>query len=204
MKVLIGATSDIGKEVIADIKVTRKDLDVTNQQAIQTFCKKNTQIDTLIYCVSAPTLPKRIEQLSWEDFETHINVQLKGLFSFVQTLVQQGNKTFTLIPIFTEYVVSNPPSRVGAYVSAKYAALGFCKAVQTEFPQIKIHAVSPAMTQTKLLNNLPPKAIELQAERTGILTPKQVANVINTVGSKEESYSHTLICANGDLKQISL
>jgi 3-oxoacyl-[acyl-carrier protein] reductase len=92
-------------------------------------------------------------------------------------------KSGNILNILTENVVGKPQSGVSDYVCAKYALLGLTKTLAVEYAgkNIRVNAISPGMVETKMLKNLPPKAIEITKETTPLgklTTPNDIANAV--------------------------
>ena len=81
-----------------------------------------------------------------------------------------------------------PPASLSDYITAKYGLMGLCKSLAVELAKYNctINMISPGMTKTDLLSNLPPKLIEMTALQNPlkrIASVKDVANVADRRGS---------------------
>src|SRR5262249_19544334 len=97
------------------------------------------------------------------------------------------------VNVLTTYTLGLPPAKLSAYVTSKYALLGLTRSMAVEFVRygVRVNAVSPGVTRTEFIADLPERFIEqmeagLPMER--IATPQEVASVICFLLSPEASY----------------
>ncbi|MGD0947519.1 MAG: SDR family oxidoreductase [Candidatus Binatia bacterium] len=95
--------------------------------------------------------------------------------------------------VLTSYTLGMPPAKLATYVTSKHASLGLTRSMAVEFIRygIGVNAVSPGMTRTGFLADLPQQFIEqveaaLPMER--LATAAEVAAVIRFLLSPEASY----------------
>jgi len=163
--------------------------------AISNILKKHTHIDIVIFSATAPVRPKPIFKATWGDFEEHLSIQLKGLNAIVQNLSEQiksKHKTKFII-ILTEYCIGNVPSGLSPYVAAKYSLMGFAKSLAVELAKYEctVNMVSPGMVNTNLISKLPPKLVEITAEKNPlkrIAEPRDVAHVVLFLADEKSDY----------------
>lgn len=174
-------------------------LDVTHtddvQQCIRNILDSHGQLDVVIYCVSGSVRPKRISELTWQNVQSHLDIQVKGLFYTVQSLLPyiREQKPIKFIVISTEYCIGKPPKMLADYVSAKYALEGLTKSFASELgsPTCTFNLVSPGMTVTNLLSELPPKMLEISAQKHPMKRlgeTKDVSAVVLFLSSEQSSY----------------
>jgi len=163
-------------------------------KTLSSIIDKHSKIDSIIYTVSADIKNDTIENLNWEEFQKHIDIQIKGLFYIVNFIsnIKSDNK-IKFVVVLTEYCIGKPPSRVSPYTTAKYGLMGFVKSMAAELNPKKytFNMVSPGMVNTKLLSNLPAKLIEITANNNPmkrIAEPLDVAKVISFLISDEADY----------------
>ena len=164
-------------------------------ESILSLLKKIKTIDYVIYCVSSPIFPKRIFNLPWNEFNKHINVQIKGLHSVINSLSDliKSNHKIKFIVLITEACIGKPPSMLSPYITAKYGLMGFVKCMVSELSSYNctFNMISPGMVSTKLISNFPPMALEIAAKKNPlrrISEPKDVANLISFLVSEESNY----------------
>ena len=93
----------------------------------------------------------------------------------------------------TEYCIGKPPKGVAAYLTAKSALLGLSKVLSLELAEAKstVNMISPGMVETKLIENLPKKLIEMTAYNNPlkkIASAEDIANVISFLASNDSDY----------------
>lgn len=191
-------TEDALKKLNGLEKINFYKIDICDKNSIEKIIsiilEDHKRIDSVIYSVSIPIENKKIEDLTWDEFQKHIEAQIKGFFNLVQTILSKiKNQKIKFIVILTEYCLGKPPQMVSHYITAKYGLMGLVKSLASEIDATycTFNMVSPGMTQTGLLNNLPPKLIEIVAEKNPmkrIADPVDIAKVISFLVSDESDY----------------
>ena len=94
-------------------------------------------------------------------------------------------------------------SIINLHILSKYAALGLSKSLAIELAEYNstVNIIMPGMVDTKLLDNLPPKLIELTAYNNPlkrIATVNDVASLVSFLSSEESDYLNgAIIPING-------
>lgn len=184
-------------------------VDLTKEEtivrAIKEVIERNKKIDVVIHCATIPVTYKKIQNLEWNDFQRHIDVQTKGMLSIIKLLfplIRKGH-TIKFIVILTESCTGKPPNCLSHYVTAKYSLMGFSKSMAVELARYHctFNMISPGMTKTGLISNFPPKLIEITASNNPmkrIAEPKDVANVVVFLASQDSDYLNGVnIAVNG-------
>ena len=183
-------------------------IDVTDSLSVQNALSKilkERQIDIVVFSATAPVENKPFMTIQWEDYAKHMDVQIKGLFNIVSALKGQLKSKYKtkFIIILTEYCAGKPPASLSHYITAKYALWGLAKSMAVELARYNctVNMISPGMTDTRLISNLPSKLIEITAERNllgRIAKPLDVARVVLFLASDESEYLNgTNIFVNG-------
>lgn len=191
------ARKELDKYGVKDPELYKFDMndDETIDNSIKIILDKHKKIDVIVYCVSTPIINKNFRDLTWEDFQGHVNVQIKGLFTVIKALsgpIYSNNK-IKFIVVLTEYVIGKPPSMLSHYITAKYGLMGLVKSLASELVKnnCTFNMVSPGMVKTGLLSNVPPKLVEITAYNNPmkkIAEPTDVAKVISFLASEESDY----------------
>tara|TARA_B110000438_G_C15793962_1_gene642010 strand:- start:344 stop:1069 length:726 start_codon:yes stop_codon:yes gene_type:complete len=152
-------------------------------------------IDVVVFSVSPEIKNTRILDLSVKDIESHFKIQVLSFIKLIQLLKPQfDNKYKTkIINVLTEYCIGKPPKGVAAYLTAKSALLGLSKVLSLELAESKstVNMISPGMVETKLIENLPKKLIEMTAYNNPlkkIASAEDIANVISFLASNDSDY----------------
>ena len=174
-------------------------IDVTKKQSIKELIsilnKENIIIDVIVISVSIPLKIKRILDLKWNEVENQFRIQVMSLFQIVHLLkpqFQRKHKT-KIIVILTELCIGKPSKGFADYIIGKYGLLGLSKVLAVELAEYHstVNMITPGMVETKLIDNLPPKLVEIVAHKNPlkrIATTIDVANVISFLASEESDY----------------
>ena len=146
--------------------------------------KEFGSISDVIHCAAPTPVPTSFEDISWEVFHNHIDVQLRGAFNcakiFLPKMVEA--KEGSLLFIGSIYAEGVPPTQQSAYVSAKAALTAFARSIAVEYgPKgIRSNIIAPGMTQTDMIANIPDKTKLLTKMNTPLrklAEPHEIANV---------------------------
>ena len=113
----------------------------------------------IIHFPAEPVRIRKFQKTGWDIFQKELNISVKSAVMILQALlpdmVRQGNGRVILI--LSMVVNGMPPKYNSDYVLTKYALLGLVKALAVEYADkgITVNGVSPALIQTKLLENMP-------------------------------------------------
>lgn len=209
------ATADLlekeGARVIRHGLVGEYAADVTDSrqtsQLIENILGKFGKVDVVVNSLTAPLKIGGIEKKTWNDFQTHFNIQLKAAVETANILVpkMKAAKSGQFINILSSVVTAVPRAIYPDYVTAKYALLGFSKALNEEMKThgIFVNCVSPDFIKTDLTKDLPEKLPEIVASQneSGRLTvPEDVAKAVSDLIKNPEPGGKNVIIIGGSIK----
>ena len=132
--------------------------------------------------------------MEWGIIQEHFDTNIKGSFNILKCVVpiMEQNKRGKIINLST-LAVDTPMSGWLHYITAKSALSGFTKALAMELAPkgIRINLVSPGMTDTALIADVPEKArliAEAQTPLRRLATPEDVAGAISFLASEKSDY----------------
>ena len=142
-------------------------------------------INTFVNCATIRLPSISFEDLDWSEIEKNININIKSNFYIVKNLLPifKFQKKGKIIFISTLYTEGTPPQGMLAYVSAKSALNGFSKSLAIELAKynITVNMVSPGMTDTDLISNVPEKYKILMAAKTPLKRLSSVQDVAEAI-----------------------
>jgi 3-oxoacyl-[acyl-carrier protein] reductase len=182
----IGKTAKIFK---ADIS-SETDVKDMIEHIIRVFGK----ITVMVNCSTIKIANIKLSALEWKDMEDHITVNIKGSFNLVKYVVpaMEMEKYGKIIFITTQYI-EVPNSELLPYITAKAALHGFAKSLALDLAPkgIRVNMVSPGMTETELIADVPEKVRLLTAAKAPLRRlglPDDVANAISFLASDRSDY----------------
>jgi 3-oxoacyl-[acyl-carrier protein] reductase len=158
--------------------------------------KNNYGIPTKIIHLAAPKFENvRFKDISWDSFQNDIDISLKSIIlilnRFLPKLAKQ--KKGKVVIMLSSVVMNIPPKALTQYTTVKYAMLGLVKSLASEYADknIQINSISPSMVETKFLNNINEKLVELGAynhplKRNAIV--EDITPIIKMLISNESDY----------------
>jgi 3-oxoacyl-[acyl-carrier protein] reductase len=140
------------------------------------------------------TLDARLQNMTDEQFDRVIDVNLKGVYncakSVVDTMVAQGGGVIlnasSVVGIYGNFGQTN-------YAASKFGVIGFVKTWAREVgPKgIRCNAVAPGFITTSILETIPDEVMQKLTDRVPLKRlgrPDEVANVYAFLASDEASY----------------
>jgi 3-oxoacyl-[acyl-carrier protein] reductase len=164
----------------ADI-VNRTDVDAMTQFAIENF----GTIEGVVNNASRGITNSSFDDMTWNDIQTHLDVQIKGSFNVCQSVMPYllARQKGCIVNVASIYADNVPPTKLLHYSLSKSALLSFTRSLAVEYgPKgIRVNAVSPGMTLTSMLATVPEKAkmvAKMQTALRRLAQPEDVAGVV--------------------------
>ena len=157
------------KELYSTIVPLQADLSTSNQ--VQNLIKEieACDIENIVHIASPDFENIRFRKLNWADFDIQIQVGLRSITEILIPLLPKmaKQKKGKIVFLLSSCTINVPPMALAHYVTMKYGLLGLMKSLASEYNRygININALSPSMIETKFIQRLPEKSIELAAEK---------------------------------------
>lgn len=194
-KVVINYSQDkVGAEaVLASIKEKGGEAmlyqaDVRDAQAVNAMVDKVINhygtVSGLVYGATSKIIASDFHALQWQDMESHLDVQLRGAFNCVQRLLKEfTEKKRGSIVFMGSIAVDSIPLKWSGYTAAKAALQTLAKSLALEYGPlgIRFNVVSPGMTETGLIADIPEKArllTKMQVPLRRLAQPQDIAGAI--------------------------
>ncbi len=191
------------KEVVKEIESKGGDAiailaDVSNKNAVEHMIKltleKYGKIDLLVNNagISGPMVP--VQNLSEEDWDRVINVDLKGTFLCSQAVIPHMlEKGYGKIVNISSIAGKEGNANMTAYCAAKSGIIGFTKSLAEEVVKkgINVNCICPALIGTELTLGMGEEQIKFLTEKIpkGRLgTPEEVADLVKFLVSDAASF----------------
>ncbi|MBF0465651.1 MAG: SDR family oxidoreductase [Nitrospirae bacterium] len=151
-------------------------------------------VSAIVYCASARIPNVKLKDIQWDLILKHFEVNVKGLFNIQKYAVPSMQKfKYGKIVALTSMAVEKPNADWIHYITAKSALNGFvkCLALSLAPKGIRVNLISPGMTDTELIVDIPEKVrltTELQTPIGRIAQPKDIAGVVGFLLSPESDY----------------
>ena len=155
------------------------------EQLILTI-KNTTGIPTHILHLPAGKLEySKIKQIDWDNVKDDFEVQVMSLGKVLQAfLPQMAKKKYGKVAVMlSSAVIGMPPKFMTAYTINKYALLGLMKSTAMEYADkgININGLSPNMMETKFLQNVDERLIEMTVASSKMQRNIEIKEVIPAI-----------------------
>ncbi|MFT5248566.1 MAG: 3-oxoacyl-[acyl-carrier protein] reductase [bacterium] len=142
-------------------------------------------IDGLVNNASAPISYRSFDEITWNDFQVHLDVQIKGALNLCKSIIPHfiENKKGSIVNISSIYADNVPPAKMMHYSLSKSALISFTRSLAVEHGPlgIRVNCVSPGMTNTDMIADIPDKAKMVSKMTTPLRQLAQPEDVANTV-----------------------
>ncbi len=173
--------------------------DLSNEDDINALIEKiQTEYGTpnkIVQLAASRVENIRFKEVQWSDFQKDMNITLKSSVMFLTAFLPQlaREKRGKVVIMLSSYVLGVPPKALAHYTTIKYALLGLVKSLASEYDNknIQINAISPSMIDTKFLDNINEKFVELNAYNHPLKRNALVEDITPTIKmliSKESDY----------------
>ena len=150
---------------------------------------------TAVVSCSTPKIPSiKFDLLEWSDINLHMDLNVKGCFNVVKCSLplMEKRKYGKIVNVTTQYI-ETPNSQLLHYIAAKAALNGFSRALAVDFAPkgIRVNMVSPGMTVTDLISDIPAKVRLVTEARTPLRRlgrPEDVAEAISYLVSPASDF----------------
>ena len=164
------------------------------KEMIEDVISRMGTISVLVNCTTSKIPTIKFSDLQWSDFELHLNNQIKGSLNLVSNVVphmeKRGfGKIINISTLFLDY----PSANLIPYITAKGALQGFNKSLAYDLAPkgILVNSVSPGMTETDLISDVPDRHKMLIAAKTPLrrlASPEDVANAVVFLASEKSNF----------------
>ncbi len=174
--------------------------DVTNRMDLEEMIKRGESelrgtISILVNNAGGSIPVKNFLESEWQEIDRHWQIQVKAAFDCTQLvlpgMIQDGwGRIVNIGSIFTWGV---PPNNLTGYVIAKNGLKGLTKSLANEFgPKgITVNMISPGMTETELIADIPERIRKVNAMQTPLrrlASPRDIAGVVAMLVSPAGNY----------------
>jgi len=186
------------RQVAADsgARCVRYDQTLPDSVAALAAQLREGEFDALVNNASQPAERRLLSKIRAGEFVAYQAAAVRGVLELSQAFVEQVRRrgaSGAIVNVLTSYTLGMPPAKLSAYVTSKHALLGLTRAMAVEFIRhgVRVNAVSPAMTRTEFIADLPDAFIE-QVESSlpmgRLANAEEVAGVIQFLLAQESSY----------------
>lgn len=174
-------------------------LDMSNVNQILEFYNfiKNEygSVYGIIHAAAPRIKPAKLLETEWSDIQYQLDVQLKGFLILAQKLVplMSLNNDGSIVILLSAILDMNPHTDWLAYEIAKSSLHSLMRNLAVELGQynIRVNAVSPGMTETNYIDNIPIRYRKIQRANTPLnrlASTDDIANIVSYLMSNKNQH----------------
>lgn len=164
------------------------------QEMVAKIIRQLHTITVVVNCAARDIPNIKLRDLEWDTIQDHFDINVKGAFNIQKCVVPvMEERGYGKIINITTQAVEKPNAGWVHYITSKSALCGFSKALALELAPkgIRVNLVSPGMTDTALIANIPEQArllTEAQTPLGRIATSDDVAGAISFLTSDKSDF----------------
>jgi len=162
--------------------------DLLNQNSVRDMLnevKRHFQIISAFVNASTIKLPAiKFKNLEWDEIQNHLDINIKSSFFVLKDILPMMEEIkYGKIVFISSQAIETPNSDWLHYITAKSALHGFAKALAFEYASknININIVSPSMTDTELVADIPQKVKMLTEAKTPLKRLCKTIDIANAI-----------------------
>lgn len=128
---------------------------------------------------------RRFRQIEAGELQREMQIQVYSLLEIYKVLLPKMARAGygRSVAVVTSYTSGMPPKFLGMYITVKYALLGLVKSAAAEYmgKGILINALSPNMVETKFLQALDQRVVEMISQQSSIGRNLMVREVVTAI-----------------------
>jgi 3-oxoacyl-[acyl-carrier protein] reductase len=163
--------------------------DLSNPDGVYEFIKKIKKetilVTHIVHLPASKMLHTRIKDLDWESICCDIEIQIHSLIEVFKEFLPKMAKNHygKVVVLLTSAVYNTPPKFLINYLICKYALLGLLKGAAVEYAEkgVNINGISPNMIETKFLDNIDKRLIEMSVEKSFIKRTIHINEVVEGI-----------------------
>jgi NAD(P)-dependent dehydrogenase (short-subunit alcohol dehydrogenase family) len=163
-------------------------------KAVDTVLQQTGQIDILVNNAGIAGPAAYIWDQTDEDWQRNIAINLTGVFNFCRAVIPHMRKrSYGRIVNVASIAGKEGNPRMTPYSATKAGVIGLTKSLGKEVATegICVNAVSPAVVQTQILDQLTPEQVAYMTDRIPMrrtARPEEIAYVVHFLSSSECSF----------------
>jgi 3-oxoacyl-[acyl-carrier protein] reductase len=163
-------------------------------KAVDTILQQTGQIDVLVNNAGIAGPAAYIWDQTDEDWQRNIAINLTGVFNFCRAVIPHMRKrSYGRIVNVASIAGKEGNPRMVPYSATKAGVIGLTKSLGKEVATegICVNAISPAVVQTQILDQLTPEQVAYMTDRIPMrrtARPEEIAHVVHFLCSSECSF----------------
>lgn len=160
------------------------------------YIKENQmEVTHVLHLAASAFSHMKIKKWDAEKVRKEMQIQFFSFTSMMKEILPKMAKAGygRVCVMLSSYVLGTPPKFMSDYVAVKSALLGYVKAAATEYGEkgVCINGISPNMMETKFLQNIDEKIVQMTAESSALKRNIRVEETVSGIAyllSDEASY----------------
>ena len=174
-------------------------VDLTDERSVSELVSETSRtfggVGVVVHSASPPIHPTAFDDLEWSEVSAHLEAEVHGAFLLAKEAVpaMKAQGYGRIVAITSQVLDGAPTPKWTAYTVGKAALAAFARSLAVELGPagITVNCVSPGMTETALIGDIPEKmrlVLARQVPLRRLATPEDVAAAVGFLVSPEADY----------------
>lgn len=127
----------------------------------------------------------KFSKFNWENVLLDLEIQVHSFAEFMKAFLPElaKQKYGKVVAILSSVTKGVPPKYLSSYTMTKYALMGLINSLVSEYKEkgININSVSPTMVETRFLENIDERLVEMTAANSGMKRNVKIEEVVGAI-----------------------
>lgn len=127
----------------------------------------------------------KYNKIDWDRMKRSFEIQLHSIIEITKVFlpIMAKSKKGKVVFMISSCTLGVPPKHMIQYVIVKYSLLGLMKGLASEYAEkgININGLSSGMIETKFLDNIDERLVEINAESTTLKRNVKISEAVNCI-----------------------
>lgn len=174
---------------LKNIKIDAIECDLSNNKNVQKtieYIKEKYETPTHFLHLAARKFEYvKFSKFNWENVLNDLEIQVHSFAEIMKAFLPiMSKQKYGKVVVMLSSVTKNlPPKYLSSYTITKYALMGLVNSLVSEYREkgIQINAVSPTMVETRFLENIDERLIEMTAMNSGMKRNVKIEEVVGAI-----------------------
>jgi len=179
---------DLSKE-LENVTMDFVECNLSNQEdvlkAIEYIKEKYTTPTHFLHLAARKFEYVKFSKFDWNNVMIDLEIQVHSFAEFMKAFlpIMAKQKYGKVVAMLSSVTKGLPPKYLTSYVVTKYALMGLINGLVSEYREkgININAVSPTMVETRFLENIDERLVEMTASSSGMKRNVKIEEVVGAI-----------------------
>lgn len=174
---------------LPNVELVMLKCDLSKSQEVDSFIQQINEKygcpDAILFMAATKLKLEKFKSVLWQTVQQDMEIQVHASIQILQHVLplMAKRKYGRVVFLLSSCTLGMPPKFMTSYTVPKFALLGLMKSLATEYAGkgITVNAISPNMIQTRFLENLDERMVEMIADNSVLKRHIKIEEVLHTI-----------------------